>query len=106
MTQEEINEQFILTLDSEQQLYYTTILIEAESNLGLKPGGQKERDDPDFVKKRYDMIVEKKEQVPQLKQAFGLFNFEEQRSLALVNSIVKLISQIELKAKIAESLAT
>ena len=61
MTQDEINEQFILTLESEHQLYYTTILREVETNLGLKAGGQKERDDPDFVKKRYDMIVEKKE---------------------------------------------
>ena len=39
MTQEEINEQFILTLESEHQLYYTTILREVETNLGLKAGG-------------------------------------------------------------------
>ena len=41
-----------------------------------------------------------------LKEAFGLFNFEEQRSLALVNALVKLLSTVELKANLAELLAT
>ena len=60
MTQEEINEQFILTLQSDLKLYHKTILIEAELNLGLKTGGTQERN-LEFVKKRYDVIVEKKD---------------------------------------------
>ena len=76
MSQDDINEHFIMTLDPELNLYYKTILNETWLNLGLQTGGTKERD-LKFVQHRYDIIVQKKDQVPELKKGFGLFNFEE-----------------------------
>ena len=35
-----------------------------------------------------------------------MYNFEEQRSLALVNAVVKLINTVETKAKLADAIAT
>ena len=55
MTQAEINEQFIMTLDYEYSLYYKTILAESQWTFGLKTGGEKERD-LKYVKNRYDAI--------------------------------------------------
>ena len=56
MPQSEIDEQFIMTLDHEYNLYYKSILTEAQLTFGLKTGGEKERD-LKYVKNRYDAIV-------------------------------------------------
>ena len=81
------------------------MLTEAELNLGLKTGGTKERD-LEFVKHRYDIIIQKKELIPELQSAFELFNFSEELSLALVKAIVGKIGDVDIKSKIAKQLAT
>ena len=45
-----------MTLDHEYNLYYKSILTEAQLTFGLKTGGEKERD-LKYVKNRYDAIV-------------------------------------------------
>lgn len=44
--------------------------------------------------------------IPELQSAFGLFNFSEELSLALVKAIVGKIGDVTTKSKIAKQLAT
>ena len=53
-----------------------------------------------------DIIIQKKELIPELQSAFELFNFSEELSLALVKAIVGKIGDVDIKSRIAKQLAT
>ena len=70
MTQPEIDNRFIMTLGPWRELYYKTLLSEANSTLGLSTGGGTERDE-NFVKNRYNIILSMKEKNKELDSAFS-----------------------------------
>ena len=40
-----------------------------------------------------------------MKKAFGSFNFEEERAIAMVTSLVSKIEEIKIKSEIADAIA-
>ena len=69
MTQAEIDNRFIMTLGPWRELYYKTLLSEANLTLGLKTGGETERDEK-FVKNRYNITLLMKKDNKELDSAF------------------------------------
>ena len=59
-----------MTLGPWRELYYKTLLSEANLTLGLKTGGARERD-TSFVKNRYNMIIRMKADNKELDNAFS-----------------------------------
>ena len=104
MTQDQINEQFIQTLGPWRELYYKTLLNETNLTIGMKTGGARERD-MSFVKNRYTMITRMKDRHKDLETLFSQFNFEQERTLAVVESIVRKVETVRSKRKIAQAVA-
>ena len=104
MTQDEINEQFIQTLGPWRELYYKTLLNETNLTVGMKTGGARERD-MSFVKNRFTMITRMKDRYKDLDQVFSQFNFEQAKTTAVVESIIKKVETVRSKRKIAQSVA-
>ena len=66
----------------------------------MKTGGARERD-MSFVKNRYTMITRMKDRYKDLEAVFNQFNFEQAKTLAVVESIVKKVETVRSKRKIA-----
>ena len=104
MSQAEIDEQYIQTLDINLYQYYQTLLNEVYLNLGLSHNG-KPQHDPSWATSRYIQIIRIQKVIQEFEVILAQNKIEEKRTLIQVKCVSKWISNVKDKVSLAQNLA-